>query len=209
MAVSFLAKTFIFFIVAARPALAAASVHEFSLDCEGTFAPDASAASLAKRFGAEHLTTSDVYVGEGSYEAGLVLFAGAEVKRVEILWKDPQNQRAPRIVSIRGKESHWRTIHGLTLGTDLKTLERINGVPFTLAGFGWDYSGTVTSWAGGLLGSVDGHCRTVVRLAPEHREEDPIWSNWYEQVIGDREFSSNHPAMQELNPKVYVVVLSY
>jgi hypothetical protein len=196
-------------MVGATATLVTAADHEFTFDCEKTFSPDANADSLAKQFGAEHLTTADIYIGEGSYEAGSVLFADDAKNRVEILWKNAQKQESPRIVGIRGKESHWRTIHGLSLGSDLRTLERINGVPFLLAGFAWDYSGTVISWSGGLLEGAEGRCRALVRLAPELHNDDPIWSNWYEQVIGDREFSSNHPAMQELNPKIYAIELSY
>ena len=161
-------------MVGATATLATAADHEFTFDCEKTFSPDANAASLAKQFGAEHLTTADIYIGEGSYQAGSVLFADDAKSRVEILWKNAQKQESPGIVRIRGEESHWRTIHGLSLGSDLKTLERINGVPFLLAGFAWDYSGVQTSWSGGLLEGAEGRCRIGVRLAPELHNDDPI-----------------------------------
>jgi len=38
---------------------------------------------------------------------------------------------------------------------------------------------------------------------------DPARARFYNQVIGDREFSSGHPAMQALNPFVYEIWLEY
>ena len=49
----------------------------------------------------------------------------------------------------------------------------------------------------------------IIRLAPEAKYLDPQWSGTYEPVTGDREFRSDHPLMQQLNPKVYSVMLSY
>ena len=121
------------------------------LECTSTFVKEASAESLAKRFGAANVRSGEVYVGEGSYESGTVVFADSVEDRVEILWNDSQAQRLPRIVQIRGNKSHWRTASGLTLGIDLLTVERLNRRPFRLLGFEWDYQGTVTSWAGGTI----------------------------------------------------------
>jgi len=180
-----------------------------SLDCNSTFPPNTSVDNLRDRFGAQNVASVDVYVGEGIHESGTVLFADSPHQRLEILWKDERGQRNLRLVRTQGEADAWHTIHGLTLGIDLKTLEKINGVPFSLAGFDWDYSGTVTSWAGGLLDDPFGVCSMTVRLAPEPLDDDPVMSQWHQQVIGDREFSSNHRAMQELNPRIYSIEFSY
>jgi hypothetical protein len=42
-----------------------------------------------------------------------------------------------------GGACEWKAAHGITLGTSLVQLERLNRHPFTLAGFGWDYGGRV------------------------------------------------------------------
>jgi hypothetical protein len=52
------------------------------------------------------------------------------------------------------EKSLWRTTYGITQGTTLLELERINRKPFRLAGFDFDYSGTVLSWESGLLEGV-------------------------------------------------------
>src|SRR5437867_2089864 len=76
------------------------------LECMSTFARETSAESLAQRFGAANVRDGEVYVGEGSYEPGTVLFTDSMEDRIEILWNDSQARRLPRIVQIRGNKSH-------------------------------------------------------------------------------------------------------
>src|SRR5438874_11530804 len=122
------------------------------------------------------------------------MFDDSKEDRVEILWNDVQARRRPRIVQIRGNESRWRMPSGLTLGIDLQTVEKLNRRPFRLLGFEWDYQGTVVSWSKGLIGSPSSApCEVVARLWHEGANAD--LRKWYLQVLGDREFSSGHPAM--------------
>jgi hypothetical protein len=148
-----------------------------------------------------------VYVGEGFSEPGAVLFHDSPADRIEIVWSDGDKRARPRFVRVRSKSSRWKTADGITIGSDLKSIERINGRPFRLFGFGWDYSGSVSSWAGGSLerGETPG-CLLRVALRPPG---DGNWPAVWQQVVGDREFSSGHPAMQELNPQVYQLVLDF
>ena len=179
------------------------------LECTSVFGKDASAASLSERFGAANVRSAEIYLGEGFYESGTVLFANSVEDRVEILWKNIQEQRMPKIVRISGARSHWRTTTGLTLGVDLLRIEKLNRRPFRLLGFAWDYSGTVMSWSGGSIGSPPAMpCTIRARLRPEG-VQDAERQISYRQVLGDREFSSGHPAMQALNPSVYEVWLDY
>ncbi len=168
------------------------------LDCESTFTASVSEADLAKRFGAANVVTGPVYLGEGRYEEGTLLFGPTPADRVEIAWKDKPAKRQPQWVRIRGGSSHWQTPEGLTLGLELRTIERMNRRPFRLLGFHWDYQGTVMSWSGGRLEPPPSSpCRTRVRLRPT------AWSAMSHQVSGERRFSSGHPAMQALNPRTY------
>lgn len=177
------------------------------LDCDSTFRATDDAGSLAGRFGAAAVAKGDIHLGEGFSEVGTILFGESERDRVEILWKDVRGQREPRSVRIRGQKSHWRTPTGVSLGDDLRRIERLNGRPVRLAGFGWDYSGTQLSWAGGRLeGSPSGSCSIRVRMRPGQTNDT---QDWYRQVVGDREFSSGHDAMQALNPRVYEVWLAF
>jgi hypothetical protein len=169
------------------------------------FRPDTSAAVLESVFGASNVANAEIDVGEGNTESGTVLFAASPEERVEILWKDPAARARPRSVRIRGAASRWSTPHGLALGLRLQEVERLNGRAFRLLGFEWDYAGTVMSWDGGKLETAPGdRCRVRARLNPESGDEE-----WRRQVLGDTEFSSGHPAMRALDPRVYEIWLEY
>jgi hypothetical protein len=160
---------------------------------------------LVQIYGASNVVDQDVDVGEGETEPGTVVFPKDPQRSIEILWKDLEKKAEPRSVTISGSRSRWHAVHGISLGTSLKELERLNGRPFKLAGFGWDYSGTVTSWEkGALAAELDGgDGRVILRLdspTPEAVDKDVA------QVQGDRDFSSDHPVMQKLNPTCYQVI---
>ena len=152
--------------------------------------------------------SADVDVGEGQTEPGTVLFADDPERKLEITWKDPVNKRNPKSIQIGGKKSVWKTAEGISLGSSLQEIERINGGPFTLAGFGWDYSGTVTSWKNGRLAApFSKNGRILLRLTPER--ENALSRRELNAVSGDSDHSSREPAMQKLNPRVYQIIVLF
>jgi hypothetical protein len=174
--------------------------------CTAPFGPDQTHAALVERYGASNIATDQVSSGEGFFETGTVLFPDDPARRVGIAWQDTAARRRPKWVRIEGERSVWRTPSGITLGTSLTGIERLNGRPFRLAGFSWDYAGTVLSWAGGALEpAADAACRVIVRLQPSEDADDALAN----QVQGDGEYSSGHPAMQALDPRVYQIMLSF
>jgi hypothetical protein len=180
----------------------------------GAITETATEADLKRIYGEQNVEAGKIHLGEGEFESGTVLFPEDPMKRIEVLWSDAEGKRYPKSVHLGGirnaafpDRSVWRTTYGITLGTTLFELERINRKPFRLAGFAFDYSGTVLSWNGGALEGVfvsDGTKKVFVRLIysepapPEHRE-----------VLGDRSFSSGHPAMQKINPHVYQMIFVF
>jgi hypothetical protein len=177
-----------------------------------TFPPDLSAADLRERFGEQNVQRAPVPWGgaEGDYNEGTVLFPDDEHGRLQIFWRDGAAQRQPEWVSVRGERSRWRTSSGASLGTHLQALERLNGRPFRLLGFATDVSGTVMSWSGGRLDEQDTErCRVRLRLQVPWPRTDHGRSSLYRQLIGERDFSSGHPAMQALDPLVYELFLQY
>lgn len=183
---------------------------QWALDCVSVFTPTIGAKDLAQRFGAANVRDIRIDIGEGFQESGTVLFPDSADLKVEIIWADTLNRRTPRSVRVRGEATRWRAPHGLTLGMDLQTVERMNLKPFRLMGFAWDYEGTVVSWNGGALASPDSSaCRVRARLRPDGLQVPPEQEKWFMQVQGDHEFSSGHRAMQALNPRVYEVWLEY
>ena len=176
------------------------------------FPPNTSEADLRAKFGPENVTTGSVpdpNGAEGDRTEGTILFAKDEDALLEISWKDPVGKRQPARISRLASHGRWKTSSGISLGTDLKTVEKLNGRPFNLAGMAFDQQGCATSWRGGRLEAQDsGDCRVGMCLRNESsvRSVDPTL---YRQIIGDRIFSSGHPAMQALNPTVYWLILGY
>lgn len=110
-----------------------------------------SESDLRAQFGDANVTTAPVPWGgaEGEFREGTLLFIGQPEAELSIYWQDGADKRQPEWVSVRGTRSRWQTGEGITLGTRLTAIERSNGRPFRVEGFGHDLGGTVTSWAGG------------------------------------------------------------
>jgi hypothetical protein len=161
---------------------------------------------LIRQFGAANVKRDSLDVGEGEMTEGDVLFPSDSARRVEIFWADSTARTRISMLRLRGSHSVWRVAPGVSLGTTLLELEKLNGRPFMLAGFGWDYSGTVMSWDGGALDSLwergtsaRGHVGLRLDYPPGRPRSERVLS----QVLGDHEYSSSLPAMRAINPVVY------
>lgn len=163
---------------------------------------------LVRRYGASNVAEGKVNVGQGQSEQGTLLFPHDPRRTLHILWRDSKLKRLPVYVQVEGKASLWKAAGGISLGTTLKELEHLNGGPFLLSGFGWDYSGTVTSWQGGSLEKqLTGNGRVILRLEPETHAG--VSEKEFQQVQSESKFSSGNPTMQKLNPRVYEVIWSF
>jgi Tfp pilus tip-associated adhesin PilY1 len=177
----------------------------------GPLTPMTTFADLQQQFGAENVRREQVDIGEGFEEPGAIVYPGSASKRLAVLWRNGKEPEGPATVMICYGDNpagtcEWKTEEGVTLGTTLSRLEALNRRPFRLSGFGWDYSGTVTSWNSGQLENVfNRKGRLIVRLIPRDSKPTPE----YRQVEGDGDFSSGHPAMQKLDPRVYALTLQF
>jgi hypothetical protein len=170
---------------------------------------------LESLYQASNIQRTDVELGEGFTEPGTTLFADDPTRRIEILW-DNEDRLMPRAIRLTGASSVWHTSEGLSLGSTLKEIDSLNGFPFRLMGFGWDYGGTFVDCGRGRLtflgcrDSADGQQRKArlitVRLGPV---ADARTKPEYLQVMGEKEFSSGHPAMQVLNPAIYQMIITF
>src|SRR5262245_23263682 len=172
----------------------------FSCD---TFNPFVDEGALKTRFGSANVTTGLVPWGgaEGDHNEGTILFADNAEARVEIYWQNRMAKRTPEWVDIRGPRSQWQSPGGVTLGADLKTVERLNGRPFSLNGWGTDVGGALRSWDSGNLTRQDADgCRIGFRFSPPVAPARPDLPGLLVQWAGARRSSSGHPARQALNP---------
>jgi hypothetical protein len=188
----------------AQPADTTASQWQVRPGRSGPITLETSEAELRQRHGASSVNSTRIQIGEGETEPGTVLYPNDSLRRAEVLWQDTSARRRPSRVILRGSRSQWQVPRGISLGTSLQELERLNGRPFTLAGFGWDYAGVVTDWRGGALDTTLAGIKLYLDPGPAQYESAP-----YSQVLGDRDYSSALPAMQQLNPRVAQIFIDF
>ncbi|HSF16611.1 MAG TPA: hypothetical protein VLK65_13775 [Vicinamibacteria bacterium] len=177
----------------------------------GRITATTSESELESLFGTDNVEPVDVHIGEGFTEPGAAVFPSDPSRRIEVVWRD-EARTSPKELRLLGDSSQWRTSEGISLGSTLQDIERLNGFPFRLAGFAFDYGGTITDCGRGRLrmlgcsdrdGTIQGRL-VVLRLNPSAESRARAE---YRQVLGDRDFSSGHPAMQALNPRVYQMIV--
>jgi hypothetical protein len=178
----------------------------------GPIVGDTSEHDLVALYGREQVQPADLSLGEGQTVPGTILFPEDPTKTLEILWKQA-DRHGVREARIRREGTGWRTSKGVSIGTSLKEIERINGRPFVLMGFDWDYGGTILHGNGGALGELGRQEKggilgrtLLLRLEPRGGPQN---SPDYIKVKGSREFSSGHPSMQALNPVVYEMIVTF
>ena len=183
----------------------------------GSITATSSEADLIAAYGAENVQDTEFYLGEGETEIGTGLFLGDESKTVRILWEDPENKSRPVSVELSGYKSIWKTADGISLGTPLTKVQAINGKPFKIYGFEWDYGGTLSEGNQGNIKGLPhedpekGFLPVFFSLTFQHDfESNPDYpQDKYTEVTGDSEFSSDHPVLQDMDPVVYSINLSF
>lgn len=147
---------------------------------------------LVATFGEEAVERTKVDVGEGHFVDGARVDASGGP--FEVLWTD-----AGRVQDVRTDAAGWRTAEGVGVGTSLTDLRQVAG-DFKVAGFGWDYAGTV-DLKGSRLGGGE---HLILRLAPTRAQHD---SPHYRALVGDGFRPSDDPNLVALDPKVHHMIV--
>ena len=116
--------------------------------------------------------------GEGETVPGAVVYDKDPKRRLEITWT---KSKLIGDISFGGQSSVWHTAEGITLGTTLADLQKLNGKAFKFSGFDWDYGGHIQSWEGGKLATSLAGCHLTLNGA-----------GYGNDVSGDREFLSSN-----------------
>jgi hypothetical protein len=170
--------------------------------CTGPFAKSITHASLVKAFGKRNVAIERVGIGEGEMQTASVIFPRDKARRIEVLWIDEKRRRNPSEIRT-GIESTWRTGHGIRRGMTLSEVEALNGRPFELWGFGFDYGGTSLDWKGGALATQDGGCTLTLRFTMREGADN---AGVY---IGEQSLMSDSEAMRKADPVVDAVGLRF
>jgi hypothetical protein len=172
----------------------------------GRISASSSEQELIQLYGKQNVIRDTIHVCDGYDGPGTIIYPQDELQKLEIIWKDLENFRNPDFVIIRGSHSKYRTSEGITLGTTLKELEKLNGKPFTFYGFEWDFQGLVLDWWGGKLGYLDepkaGAESGTMSIALTLGNTDNVPWEEISTIIGDKVISSMDKTAQKLNPIV-------
>jgi hypothetical protein len=175
------------------------------LKCEGPFGRNAGHSDLVKAFGNKNVVEQEIDGVEGQKIKASVLYPDDPKARLEFVWSDEKARRRPTLIRATD-QSAWATTNGIRIGTALAEIEQMNGKPFKLSGFDWDYGGRVTDWQGGTLSKPQpGGCILGVDFV--HPEDSPEAN--LAKVTGDGEFLSDNADMRAVEPFVGTVNISY
>lgn len=191
-------------LAAGAPAAWAQGPDSLHLECAGPFGPDSSQAFLAQLFGDANVVAETIDGPEGSTLDATLLFPDDPARRLIVLWQDEMERARPAAVIIRD-DSAWIGPGGVRVGSDLDEVEQINGAPFNVLGFGWDYGGAA-GFPSGVLAEIPGAC--VMSLS-----FDLDWSREYgpefDAIMGDQQLRSDDPLLRSAGAKVSEIIVGY
>lgn len=184
----------------ARQAEADAAQKDFVIvpgERVGLIRANTTEAEVEQYYGVDNIKIQEVPIAEGDVREGVLLFPGTK-NELEIVWDIAANFGQPDFIRISQDDTDWKTQEGITVGTTLEALEKINGKPFKFYGFGWDYGGLVTNWNGGKLNNY-----LLVALIPQNFDKLDT------TLQGEVELSSDDPKVRELQAKIGSIVITF
>ncbi|MDZ4406106.1 hypothetical protein [Prosthecobacter sp.] len=153
----------------------------------GLIKPGMTSVEIERAYGKKNLKIMDLPGPEGSTFPGAKLFEDTE-RELEIVW-DPEKEDKKIVFDIRVIGKAWKFENGLKSGMTIEEVEKINGKPFKITGFSWDYGG-YANFEGGKLAA-----KLSVRFNPSS-EEIPDY------LQGDKQISSTDKKLRAVKPKV-------
>ena len=185
------------------PAMAQSS-DPLHLECAGPFGPDSSEAFLTEVFGAENVVAEVIDGPEGTTLDATLVFPSDPTRRLVVLWQDEANRTRTAAIIVRD-DSSWIGPGGVQLGAGLAEVEAINGTPFSVLGFGWDYGGAA-GFPSGTLAAIPGGC--VLSLS-----FDLDWTLEYgpefDAIMGDQQLASDNALLLQAAPTVSEIAVGY
>lgn len=172
------------------------------LACDGVFGADASEARFIETFGEDNVVTGEVPGPEGTTMIATTVYPGDPEREFQAVWWDEEGLKDLSYVSVPPGDT---SPGGLRLGMSIADVEELNGGPFKIFGFDWDYGGAA-NFEGGRLAEMPEPCHLMVTFQPsvaypEGVDIDPI--------TGDREVPSDLPLLRQVEPRVTALMFGY
>jgi len=171
--------------------------------CSGAFAKDSSHLKLAAAFESRNVVFTEVDGADGSKLMASVLFPKDPKRRLEVLWNDESARRETSLIVING-QSAWTAPKGLRLGLPIAALEKLNGRPFRMRGFGVENEGSVVDWLGGALDVLPGNCQAGVRLKADAKATPSALA-----AANVSQLMSSDELIRAVKPAVAEIIIGY
>jgi hypothetical protein len=172
------------------------------LTCDPSITAKTTLADLQKTYGKKNVITGDVDGPEGTTMSATTIFPKDEAKKFIVYWWDEEKHE--RLSGYTIPESGAGP-GGLKIGMPIKDVETINGGPFTLSGFYWDYGGAA-NFKDGKLGALPDNCFVNVTFNPS---VDPTTDALSNAISGEQELKSNLKEFAIVKPVVQSIDIGF
>jgi hypothetical protein len=172
------------------------------IGCEGVFNQNATLAQIEAAFGKQNVVTGEVPGPEGSTMIATTIYPDDSQRTMQVRWWDEENVKYFAGVTLAQTDTGP---HGIKVGMPIEDVEAINGEPFGLMGFFWDYGGGA-SFDTGVLSDIPGGCYLNLQLSPTI---DMLPEEVSTAISGDIELRSNQPEVLAAKVAVWEVNLGY
>jgi hypothetical protein len=154
----------------------------------GAITHGATLLSLRTLYGAKNVKAAELPGPEGTTLEGIRMFEGTD-RELELIYDQEGEEKIVTDVVVIG--SAWKFECGLRVGMSLEEVEKINGGPFQVMGFDWDYGGFANFEGGKLERGVS------VRFYPTAERVSEKLSGDVQIKSTDADLKAAKPVVQE------------
>lgn len=179
-----------------------APVLAAEIGCEGVFGEDTTLTAIEAEFGKQNVVTGEVPGPEGTTMIATTIFPGDAEREMQVRWWDEEKVTHFAGVTLAAGDTGPK---GIRLGMTIDEVEALNGEPFQLLGFYWDYGGSA-GFETGALSDLPGDCHLNLRLLPTVED---LPQNVVDAISGDTQLTSDMAELREAKVTVQEVNLGY
>jgi hypothetical protein len=172
------------------------------IGCEGVFNQNATLAEIEAAFGKDNVVTGEVPGPEGTTMIATTIYPNDPARTMQVRWWDEEKVEYLAGVTLAEGDSGPG---GVKVGMPIEQVQAINGAPFRLFGFYWDYGG-FAGFESGALSNLPGGCVLNLRFAPTREDLSEAVTN---AISGDTELPSDMAEVLQAKVAVREVNLGY
>ena len=172
------------------------------ISCEDPMRRDTNLADIQNLYGTGNVVTGEVPGAEGETMIATTVFPGDDEHGFVVYWADEEKREKLSAISVARADT---APGGVRVGMTIKEVEALNGAPFSLWGFYWDYGGAAR-FESGRLAELPGGCMLSVQFTPG---VDPANDTIAEAISGDIELRSDMQELALVAPVVSDITIAY